>query len=612
MSDQGCISNRNIKIIAAYVTSITGSHHFLFNGLPYPNNEYDSAETFFLNEHEWTSYTNFNLILRRAQQFVPEPNFYFSCGASSARLRSWGRLHYFAKIFSNPDEAFKRLPFFNKNFNETKEIELISPPALEPGRRKTTVTLKIRFLDDFDPNIDYIGESYLRGIISSIPTIWGLPPASIKNKMMPYDPEVLFNTEPEFSSYRLDVKIKEKTMEMTDPASGKRLTVGVKVMLEPAKVNGHNVFMGKYTMLDKGDKTCTDQKNEAILITKTVKAGDMVLVREGDIYKAPYSILDISYNRISLKKRIAHIFNFNALSLKHHEEELVETIDLLRKSMRAKNRAFGKLENTNAELEKTKRSLDEYARKLEQKVEERTIELRKAKEDLIRLNRDLKSKVKKQVFELERYNQIRRYLSPKLTQEILTKGETFAIEPKRKMITVVFTDIRRFSSITDSLESEELFHLLNTYISAMIKIAHQYDGTLNKILGDGLIIFFGDPIFMEDQAERAVLMAIDMQKKSNELKDEWVGYGHELGIGIGINTGYMTVGNIGSDIHRDYTVIGNQVNVAARLESEAKAGQILISRRTYSRIKNIVEVDDMGEIQVKGIYYPVRTYSVKW
>jgi class 3 adenylate cyclase len=178
------------------------------------------------------------------------------------------------------------------------------------------------------------------------------------------------------------------------------------------------------------------------------------------------------------------------------------------------------------------------------------------------------------------------------------------------MMTVVFSDIRGFSKVTDSLESEELFFLLDRYLSEMIKIVHHHDGTLNKIIGDGLLIFFGDPIPMEDHAERAVRMALDMQMRIPGLVDDWHQYGHELGIGIGINTGYVTVGNIGSDIHRDYTVIGNQVNVASRLESMARPGQILISQRTYSKVRDLFEVQEMGEIQVKGIHTPIKTYNV--
>ena len=245
-------------------------------------------------------------------------------------------------------------------------------------------------------------------------------------------------------------------------------------------------------------------------------------------------------------------------------------------------------------------------------MEERTAELRNAQQDLLQLNSNLEAKVKDQVMQLEKYNELRRYLSPKLTEKILTSGHTFGAEPLRKMMTVVFTDIRSFSNLTDSLEPEELFHLLDMYLSEMIKIVHYHDGTLNKIIGDGLLIFFGDPIPMEDHVERAVRMAIDMQKKVADLKDHFHQYGHELGAGIGINTGFMTVGNIGSDMHRDYTVIGNQVNVASRLESIAKPGQILISQRTCSKVINIFKTEEIGEIKVKGIHNPVKTHNVIW
>jgi len=215
------------------------------------------------------------------------------------------------------------------------------------------------------------------------------------------------------------------------------------------------------------------------------------------------------------------------------------------------------------------------------------------------------------VKELERYNALRRYLSPKFAEKILSSGHTLGAEPQRKMMTVLFSDIRNFSVLTDSLEPEELFQLLDKYLSEMTKLIHQYDGTLNKIIGDGLLVFFGDPIPMDDHAQRAVMTAIDIQKKVAELRGEWLQYGYELEIGIGINTGYMTVGNIGSDIHKDYTVIGNQVNVAARLVSLAKPGQILISQRTYSRVRDLAKVENVGEIKVKGIHNPVATYNVK-
>jgi adenylate cyclase len=290
---------------------------------------------------------------------------------------------------------------------------------------------------------------------------------------------------------------------------------------------------------------------------------------------------------------------------------LVETINELKDTIAARNKAYEDLQKTNLELKDAKARVDDYAQNLAAKVDERTAELQKAQDELRRFNQGLEAKVKEHVEQLRRYNELRRYLSPKLSEIILSSGNTLGAEPKRKMMTVVFSDIRNFSSFTESLEPEELFPLMDKYLSEMTRIIHKYDGTLNKIIGDGLLIFFGDPIFMEDHAERAVKMAVDMQKKVAELKDEWSQYGHDLGIGIGINTGYMTVGNIGSDIHKDYTVIGNQVNVASRLESLAKAGQVLISQRTYSRVKQLVEVEPVGKIQVQGIRDFVVTYDVK-
>lgn len=219
--------------------------------------------------------------------------------------------------------------------------------------------------------------------------------------------------------------------------------------------------------------------------------------------------------------------------------------------------------------------------------------------------------MKEQVEALNRFNELRRYLSPKLTEKILVSGDKLGAEPQRKMMTVLFSDIRNFSALTDSLEPEEIFTLLDKYLSEMIKLIHQYEGTLNKIIGDGMLIFFGDPMPMDDHPQRAVRIAIDMQKKVTELKEEWLQYGHALTIGIGINTGYMTVGNIGSETHRDYTVIGKQVNVAARLESLANPGQIFISQRTFSRVKDLVDVEKVGRIQVKGLHNHIMTYSVK-
>ncbi|MFC1822667.1 adenylate/guanylate cyclase domain-containing protein [Thermodesulfobacteriota bacterium] len=609
MSRIDCISNRNTKIIVNYVQSKLGHYDTLFDGLPYPETRYQSPADFFLNEDEWITYETYKALTTRARDMVGEKYFYFNCGASSASLRSWGRLSYFIRIFASPCDGIKRLPFFFKNFSDMKELEVIIPPAYDEKSGKIRTVLKLQYHDDIDVNSDYIGDPYTRGIISSIPTIWGLRPATVKQPLNPFDPIKLLKEEPEFKPFHLDPNLENGYLSIKDPQNGTRRTVGKSVYIQPESVNGRMVFLGKYQDNSRELQGDSEGLQEAILITDTIKADNRIIFKSGEIFKAPYFIMEVVYDRVSFLNRLSQVFKIRK-NPEDSGKELSETINRLRETMEARNTAYDSLEKSNQELKIAKEKVDDYARNLEEKVEERTAELREAQQELEVFNRNLSNKVTEQVKALKRYDELRRYLSPKLTEKILSSGDALGSEPQRKMMTVLFSDIRNFSALTDCLEPEELFYPLDRYISEMTKIIHRFDGTLNKIVGDGLMVFFGDPIPMEDHAERAVMMAIDMQKKAAELKIEWLQYGHQLGIGIGINSGYMTVGNIGSSMHRDYTVIGNQVNVAARLEGKAGPGEILISQRTLHRCSDLVNTERMGDIPVKGIHHPVATYKV--
>jgi adenylate cyclase len=610
MSRIDCVNNRNIKILATYVAHKLGDYGDLLNGLPYPTDRYSSPEDFFLNEHEWTTSENFYNLFRRAKSMVGERYFYFHCGYSSAHLRSWGSFEYFVRIFSSPDDGFKKLPFFSKHFSDMKELEVLTPPVYDKNTGKIRTLLKLTYHEDIEANKDYIGHTFTRGLIASIPTIWGLKPARIKELLNGHDPEILFKEEPDLAAFDLDLRVDNDLVIIKNPSDGQRKVVGKKILLEPDSVNGQHAFLGRYVDYSQDALKNDGSRKEALLMTETVQVSDRVLFKTGEIFKAPYFILDVTYDRFSFLNRLSHIFTVRG---KHQENGagLIETVDRLRETISARNQAYQELARANQELKEAKSKVDEYARTLEEKVDQRTRELKKAQEALLHFNQGLEAKVKDHVEQLRRYNELRRYLSPKLCEKILSTGDRLGAEPQRKMMTVVFTDIRNFSSYTETLEPEELFPLLDKYLAEMTKMIHQYDGTLNKIIGDGLLIFFGDPIPIPDHAEKAVLMAVEMQKKVCELKDEWLEYGHEFGVGIGINTGYMTVGNIGSDIHKDYTVIGNQVNVASRLESLARPGQILISQRTYSKVKHLVQVEKVGTIQVAGLRDPVVTYNVK-
>lgn len=609
MSRIECISNRIIRVIAAYVTSKLGHCNGLFENLPYPAERFSSPEDFFLNEDEWTTHPNFIRIFRKGKEMTGEPYFYFYCGSSAALLRSWGRLEYFVRVFAGPSDGFRRLPFFTKNFTDTKDLDVIIPPTYSKSFRKIHTVLRVRHHEDVDVHKDYVGDPFSRGIISIIPSLWGLKPATIKQPLNPYDPEILLNQEPEFACFHLDARLDGNSLTIRDPLDSSRRKVGHTVILQPEKMNGEPVYLGRYEELRNSDEHPGDAIL-GVLITETVRAGNRILLKAGEIFKSPYFILDITYDRFSFRNRVSQLFRAQK-DPKESEKGLIENVNQLRETIRARNKAYHELEKVNLELTDAKKRVDDYARNLEQKVEERTEELQKAREELILFNRNLEAKVNAQVEELGKYHELRRYVSVKIADKILSTGGLLGTEPQRKMMTVLFSDIRNFSSFTENLEPEELFHLLHKYLSEMTAIIHGYEGTLNKIIGDGLLVFFGDPIPMDDHAERAVSTALDMQRKVAELRNEWLHYGQELGIGIGINTGYMTVGNIGSDMQKDYTVIGNQVNVAARLESLAKAGQILISQRTYSRVENFVETEAVGEVHVKGIYYPILTYNVK-
>jgi class 3 adenylate cyclase len=609
MGRDDCISNRNIKIISTYVESLLGDTAALFEGLPFPEDRYASVKECFTDEDEWTSFEIFREIFRRGRQLVGDPDFYFNCGASTAALHSWGRFGYFAQLFSGPSDGIRRLPFFNQNFNDTKDIDLIEAPAYDKKLRKIRAVIRIKSHEDHDINRDYIGDPYLRGIISSIPTLWGLPRASVAQIMNEYDPVALFNEDEEFASLDLDARIEGEELTVYSSAERQRKIVGRKVVLEPDIVEGRSVFLGRVSELPSHDNRNKSGRSTGILIRDSLRVGGREIFTQGEIFNAPYFILVITYEEAPFFKKLLRPLLESGRSAEA-AYGMIETINQLREAMRTKNEAYKDLERANRELSKAKEEIDGYARNLEAMVEVRTRELSKAKEDLENLNKDLSDKVQDQVEELGRYHELRRYLSPNIAERILSEGSDLSAISHRKFMTVLFSDIRGFSDLTDSLEPEEISLLLNNYLSEMTGLIHKHEGTLDKIIGDGMMVFFGDPILMQDHARRAVLLAVDMQQTIRHLKNEWSSYGHDLSIGIGINTGYMTVGTVGSEFHRDYTVIGNQVNVAARLESLAKSGEILVSHRTYSKAKDIANFEEAGTFNLKGIHSPVAVYRV--
>jgi class 3 adenylate cyclase len=211
-------------------------------------------------------------------------------------------------------------------------------------------------------------------------------------------------------------------------------------------------------------------------------------------------------------------------------------------------------------------------------------------------------------------SQLAKYLAPQVYESIFTGKQEVKITARRKKLTIFFSDIAGFTETADRLESEDLIQLLNQYLTEMSRIALAYGATIDKYVGDAIVIFFGDPETRGVKADAlaCVRMAIAMRERMWELESVWRASGIEkpLCCRIGINTGFCTVGNFGSEDRMDYTIIGGGVNLASRLEAAATPGEILISYETYAQIKDQIHCEECGAINVKGVAYPVATYAV--
>ena len=211
-------------------------------------------------------------------------------------------------------------------------------------------------------------------------------------------------------------------------------------------------------------------------------------------------------------------------------------------------------------------------------------------------------------------NKLSKYFSPQVYNSIFSGKLDVTINTKRKNLTVFFSDIKSFTTITEKLEPEMLTKLITNYLTEMTEIAVAYGGTVDKYIGDGIMIFFGDPLSngIKKDAIACVSMALEMKKRLRKLKRDWekTGLSESLDVRMGIHTDVCTVGNFGSIDRLDYTVLGNGVNLASRLESLANANEILISENTYNLINSDIESRFFKEVQIKGKSHPVKAYQV--
>ena len=230
--------------------------------------------------------------------------------------------------------------------------------------------------------------------------------------------------------------------------------------------------------------------------------------------------------------------------------------------------------------------------------------------ELAEWNRTLEARVEEQVRELERLARLRRFLSPQVAEVIVSSGDERVLESHRREVTVVFTDLRGFTAFAGAVEPEAVMEVLREYHQAMGELIYEYEGTLERFAGDGLMVFFNDPIPCADHTLRAVRMAVAMRTAVRGLAASWEARGHQLGFGVGIARGEATLGKIGFEGRFDYAAIGTTTNLASRLCDEARTGQILVNDRAYAAIEAEVRAEPVEALALKGISPAVRAYNI--
>ncbi|HEY7711102.1 MAG TPA: response regulator [Candidatus Entotheonella sp.] len=243
-------------------------------------------------------------------------------------------------------------------------------------------------------------------------------------------------------------------------------------------------------------------------------------------------------------------------------------------------------------------------------VQEQATRLEAQAVQLAEWNQMLEQRVQEQVTELERMGRLKRFFSPQLAEVVVSSGGEKLLQSHRREVTVVFCDLRGFTAFAETTEPEDVMTVLREYHHAMGTLIFQFEGTLERFTGDGMMVFFNDPLPCPDPSVRAVRMAVAMRRQMAELLEKWRKSGYDLNFGIGIAHGYATLGMIGFEGRVDYAAIGPVTNLASRLCDEAQGGQILISQRVLAAVDACVQAEPAGEFVLKGLSEPVPAFHV--
>jgi adenylate cyclase len=226
------------------------------------------------------------------------------------------------------------------------------------------------------------------------------------------------------------------------------------------------------------------------------------------------------------------------------------------------------------------------------------------------LNRTLEERVESQVHELERLRRLRRFLSPQLADAVVSSGDDSVLASHRREVTMLFADLRGWTSFVDTVDPEELMRVLHEFHAAIGTLVARFDATVGFLEGDGVQLFFNDPIEVPDAPLRAVRLGCALREEMVELTARWRKRGYELDLGIGIALGYATCGEVGFEGRSDYAAIGAVTNLASRLADEARGGQVLVTQRLLAEIEDELEAEVVGEFALRGFQRPVLAYNV--
>lgn len=230
--------------------------------------------------------------------------------------------------------------------------------------------------------------------------------------------------------------------------------------------------------------------------------------------------------------------------------------------------------------------------------------------DLANLNRTLTQRVEEQIVELERIGRLKGFLPPQVAK-LVSSGDGSLLESHRSEISVVFCDLRGFTSFAEAADPEEVISVLREYHDTLGVLVDKFEGTVERFTGDGLLVLFNDPLPCHDPSGTAVRMAVEMRTEVARLIAKWVRYGHDLGFGVGIAHGYATLGCIGFRGRFQYSVTGTVANRASRLCDKALDGQILVDAKVYAEVQALAELDRLGEFELKGFRRPVQAFNVR-